>query len=270
MLADYHVHTPLCRHATGTPREYVQAALAMGLDEIGFADHNPMPEPFDDWRMQREQLPHYVEMIEEARAAFPQIPVRLGLECDFLPGREGWIEALASAHPWDFLIGSVHYITPDWAVDDPRHISRFREQPVEEIWRLYWQAFELCARSGLFDFVAHPDLVKKFGFKPPGDLRPYYEPSISALAETGTAIEINTAGLRKEVREIYPSLEFLQMAKQAGVELLINSDAHAPNEIGADFAAGVKLARQAGYEELLRFDRRKRRRVPLAAQFHGA
>lgn len=263
MLADYHVHTPLCRHAIGTPLEYIQSALEKGLEEIGFADHNPMPEPFDDWRMLREELPQYIEMVEQASAAFPQIAVRIGLECDFIPGRELWIEQLSTMHRWDYLIGSVHYIAPGWAVDDPRHISRFQGGAAEEIWRMYWEAFEECIRSRLFDFVGHPDLVKKFGFRPAGDLRAFYEPSILALSETGTAMEINTAGLRKEVREMYPALDFLKMAQEAGVELLINSDAHAPADVGADFSLAVRLAAEAGYKEVLRFEGRQRRRVPL-------
>lgn len=263
MLADYHTHTPLCHHARGTPSEYVQAALGAGLDEFGFADHNPMPEPFDDWRMALEDLPRYIEMVEEARAAFPQIPVRIGLECDFIPGKEGWIEKLAAMGDWDYLIGSVHYIAPGWAVDDPKHLSRFQDLPVAQIWQMYWEAFEQCIRSRLFDFVAHPDLVKKFGFRPEGSLQRYYERSIGALAETGTAIEINTAGLRKEVHEIYPALEFLEMAHSAGVPLLINSDAHAPEEVGADFNLAADLARKAGYRETLRYERRRARRVPL-------
>lgn len=263
MFADYHTHTPLCHHACGTPVDYVRAALACGLEEIGFADHNPMPQPFDDWRMDLADLPRYLELVEEARVSFPQIPVRLGLECDFIPGQEPWIEKLAGMASWDYLIGSVHYIAPGWAVDDPKHLSRFTDRPTEEIWALYWKAFEQCVRSRLFDFVAHPDLVKKFGFRPSGDLRCFYEPAIAALAETCTPMEINTAGLRKEVREIYPALEFLTMAREAGVRILINSDAHAPEEVGADFDAAAELAKQAGYSEVLRFEKRVSRSVPL-------
>jgi histidinol-phosphatase (PHP family) len=129
---------------------------------------------------------------------------------------------------------------------------------------MYWRLFEKAIRSRLFDFMAHPDLPKKFGHRPPGDLRPYYEPSIQALVDTGTAFEINTAGLRKDVREMYPSREFLEMAASAGVPLLINSDAHAPEEVGADFAAAVALAKETGFRETLRFEGRSAKRVPLS------
>ncbi|MEI8340409.1 MAG: histidinol-phosphatase HisJ family protein [Verrucomicrobiota bacterium] len=263
MSSDYHIHTPLCRHAIGLPGEYARVAVEKGLDEIGFADHNPMPEPFDDWRMLLEDLPRYIEMVEEARGQFPELPIRLGLECDFIAGQEFWIEKLAGMADWDYLIGSVHYIAPGWDVDNPKLIGRFDEHPVAEIWALYWKAFEQCIRSGLFDFVAHPDLVKKFGHRPPGDLRSYYEPCIAAAAEKKVAMEINTAGLRKPVGELYPAPEFLRMACEAGIPLLINSDAHAPEEVGADFDKGRTLATEAGYTQTVRFHQRKRRFVPL-------
>ena len=263
MSADYHLHTPLCHHAEGSPAEYARAALERGIGEIGFSDHNPMKEQFDDWRMAIGDLPRYLEIVQEAREQYPALAIRQGLECDFIAGREAWIEELAGMAEWDYLIGSVHYIAPGWDVDNPKWIGRFKERPVEEIWGLYWKAYEQCIRSGLFDFVAHPDLVKKFGHRPAGDLRKYYEPSITAAAEKNVAIEINTAGLRKPVGEMYPTLEFLEMAHAAGVPLLINSDAHAPSEVGANFPEATALAKEAGYTQTLRFHKRKRSFAPL-------
>ncbi len=262
-FADYHTHTPLCRHAEGWPLDYVRAARERGLGEIGFSDHSPMPNEFDDWRMLLEELPQYLEAVEAARAANPGYPVRVGLEVDYIDGQEAWIEELATLAGWDYLIGSVHYIAPGWDVDNPKFISRFEDRPVEEVWGLYWGAYERAIRTGLFDFMGHPDLPKKFGHRPAGDLRRFYEPAIAALAETGTAFEINTAGLRKPVGELYPAPGFLQLAREAGVPLLINSDAHAPDEVGAGFAEAAAAAREAGYTELLRFEKRQRRSVPL-------
>jgi histidinol-phosphatase (PHP family) len=263
MSADYHLHTPLCRHAAGLPVEYARVAVEKGLDEIGFADHNPMPEQFDDWRMLIDELPRYLEMVQEARERFPTLPIRLGLECDFIAGQEAWIEKLAGMANWDFLIGSVHYIAPGWDVDNPKHIGKFDTQPVGEIWALYWKEYERCIRSGLFDFVAHPDLVKKFGHRPAGDLRKFYEPSIAAAAEKNVAVEINTAGLRKPAGELYPAFEFVRMAFEAGLPLLINSDAHAPEEVGADFDKATAMAAEAGYTQTVRLEKRRRRFIPL-------
>jgi histidinol-phosphatase (PHP family) len=263
MNPDYHMHTPLCRHATGDPVEYVEEAMRKGLPEIGFADHNPMPEHFDDWRMEMDELPRYFEMVEEARERVPGFPIRLGLECDFIPGQEEWITKLAGMAQWDYLIGSVHYIRPGWAVDNPAYVGRYHDKPPEELWEMYWRAAEKCARSRLFDFIAHPDLVKIFGARPAGELDKYYEPVIAALAECGGAFEINTAGLRKPVHEMYPALGFLKLARAAGVPLVINSDAHAPGQVGMDFEAARELARQAGYASSLRFQGRKRVEHPL-------
>jgi histidinol-phosphatase (PHP family) len=262
LLADYHTHTPLCRHAEGWPVDYARAAIKRGLGELGFADHNPMPEHFDDWRMLREELPRYFESIEEARAAFPQLPIKLGLECDFIPGHEAWIAELAGMAQWDFLIGSVHYLRQGWEVDHPKYVARHTGH-AEEIWRDYWELYGMCIRSGFFDFVAHPDLPKKFGITPAGDLRRYYEPAVEALAETGVAFEINTAGLRRDCREVYPARGFLELACAAGVPLLINSDAHTPGEVGAGFEHAIALAKDVGFTHTLRLTRRERSSVAL-------
>jgi len=264
-IADYHTHTPLCRHAEGLPVAYVERALALGLREIGFSDHSPMPEDgFDDWRMKIGEFPRYLEMVGEARDRFPQIPVKLGLEVDFLEGREGWCAELADMADFDYLIGSVHYIAPGWDMDNPKWIGRWRDAAsIEEIWTMYWRIYARCAGSGLFDILAHPDLPKKFGFRPSGDLRRFYAPSIEAAAKAGACIEINTAGLRKECREAYPAPEFLRMAREAGIPLVISSDAHAPGEVGHAFTEAVSLARAAGYTRTALFTRRARRLVEL-------
>lgn len=257
MPPDYHTHTPLCRHAEGHPKEYAAAAWGLGLPELGFSDHSPMKQNFDDWRMQWEEFPRYLEMVEEAREAFPGLPIRLGLEVDFLEGGEAWIEELAQQADFDYLIGSVHYLAPGWDVDNPRHLSRFAKDGVEEIWALYFKVYEKAVRSGLFDFMGHPDLVKKFGHRPAGDLRRFYEPVVQALADANVAYEINTAGWRKDAREQYPAREFVEMAFNAGVRLVINSDAHHPSEVGAGFQEAMTLAREAGYTQTLRFEKRK-------------
>ena len=241
--------------------EFIEAAKRAGLAEIGFADHNPMPEPFDDWRMSYDEFPRYLDFVAEARAS--GFPVRLGLECDFIPGRESWIEQIANMAEWDYLIGSVHYLAAGWDVDNPKHLFRFTEDSVESIWDRYWELFNQCIRSKLFDFVAHPDLPKKFGFRPPGDLRRYYGPAIEALRDTGLAFEINTGGLRKPVKEVYPNQLFLQLAAQAGVPLVINSDSHSPAEIGAGFEIARTQAREAGYRKVARWSGRQRLEADL-------
>ena len=263
MLTDYHTHTPLCLHAEGHPREYVRQARERGLAEIGFSDHNPMPEYFDDWRMPMADFPKYLDIVEEARAENPGFPIRLALECDYLVGHEKWLEKTQSLADWDYLIGSVHYLPGGWEVDHPKYIARHRGD-ADQIWRDYWALYERCIRSGLFDFVAHPDLPKKFGITPDGDLRRYYEPSVAALAEQGVPFEINTAGMRRDCREEYPSRTFIELANAAGVPLLINSDAHAPHDVAAGFEDAAALAQSCGYRHTLRFSKRQRSSVAIS------
>ena len=260
-LADYDMHTPLCHHAEGHRCEYVDVAAERGLAEMGFACHSPMMAEFDDWRMRLDDLPRYLEMVEEARVygASKGVVVRLGLEVDYLPGHDPWIGELMRMAPWDYLIGSVHYLTTDLIVDHPDHVKHLLERyEAEEVWECYWDLYERAIRTQLFDFMAHPDLPKKFGQVPDGDLTKYYAGSIMAMRETDTAFEINTAGLRKPIGALYPAQDFLNLACRAGVPLVISSDAHSPTEVGEDFDQAIIAARCAGYRQLAHFEKRHR------------
>ena len=264
MRTDYHTHTPLCGHATGAPRDYVLAAQKAGLAEIGFSDHNPMPTQFDDWRMAPDELPDYLRLIDAARLEFSDYPIRLGLECDFIPGYEGHIQSLAALAEWDYLIGSVHYVTPEWDIDNPKHLKRWTEQPVDDIWRAYFDAYTRMVESCLFDFLAHPDLVKKFGLRPTGDLTRFYKDMLDAASEAGAVLEVSTAGLRKDAKEIYPSREFLEAAFLRHIPIVINSDAHSPAEVAYEFDRAYKLVSDVGYKEVMRFEKRKAIPVKIA------
>lgn len=266
MPADYHTHTPLCRHADGEPEAYVDAAIAAGVTEYGVADHAPCaPEPFDDWRMLSAELPEYFAWIERARAhAGGRLAIRAGLECDWLPGCEAWIEDLTGRHAWDYLIGSVHYLG-GWDFDNPKWVpmGRWNEYDIDQVWGDYWKAYADMARSGLFDILAHADLVKKFGHVPAGDLDRFYEPAIDEIAAAGCTIEINTAGWHKPCAEQYPHSRFLELARSAGVPLVISSDAHHPREVGRDFDKAIALAKAAGYTETQLFHQRQATGVTL-------
>ena len=261
---DYHMHTPLCRHAVGHPREYAAQAVALGLSEIGFSDHSPMArDDFDDWRMRADQLDTYVDMVDETRREFPQLTIRLAMEVDYLPGQEEWIAALSRRHRWDYLIGAVHYVSDSWDIDNPYKLSQWRERDHWEVWSIYFERLIAAANSGLFDIIAHADLPKKFGFIPKRDLTPLFQPFVDAAASNGVAMEINTAGLRKECRELYPGPSLLKMAAQAGVGLTFGSDAHAPAEVGINFKEAVKAAHAAGFKDYCRFEQRQRMTTPI-------
>src|SRR5258708_4094436 len=197
--ADYHMHTPLCRHAVGEPTELAAQALALGFEEIGFSDHNPMAQDdFDDWRMRDDQLDEYVAKVEQARRDHPALTIKLALEVDFIPGYEDWIRDLAARHPWDYLIGAVHYVSEAWAIDTPVKLAEWKHRDPFEVWTAYFERLTLAAESGLFDIIAHADLCKKFCFYPKQDCEPLFRRFHEAAALRGVAMELNTAGLRKD------------------------------------------------------------------------
>jgi histidinol-phosphatase (PHP family) len=262
--ADYHMHTPLCRHASGDPGDYAARAVAVGLKEIGFSDHSPMrQDDFDDWRMRSDQLDEYVGKIRKAQTDCPGLTIRLALEVDYMPGQEDWIRELAARHPWDYFIGSVHYISGSWAVDDPRAVSEWKQRDSWEIWSTYFERMTMAAETGLFDILGHADLPKKFGCRPARDCTPLYERFLDAVRGKDCAIELNTAGLRKDCNEIYPGPHLLQLAFRKGVPITFGSDAHAPHEVGMNFSEAVRLARDAGYRDCCRFAGRKREMARL-------
>jgi histidinol-phosphatase (PHP family) len=262
--ADYHMHTPLCLHATGWPADYAAAAVKAGLAEIGFSDHSPMRQDgFDNWRMKFSQLDEYVEAVRGAQRDFPGLVIKLGLEVDYLPGQEEWVRELAGRHPWDYFIGSVHYVSGGWDIDNPAKLSRWTGLDVYEVWTDYFERLTLAASSGLFNIIGHADLPKKFGHRPDRDCTPLFDRFLNAALKGGVAIELNTAGLRKECREIYPAPPLVRAAAAKGVPLTFGSDAHLPGDVGAGFAEAMQLARDAGHTRWCRWTQRRCEPVPL-------
>ncbi len=262
--ADYHMHTPLCRHAVGEPTALAAHAVKLGLPEIGFSDHNPMPQDdFDDWRMKAVELDEYIAKVEQARRDHPGLVIKLALEVDYIPGYEDWIRKLASRHPWDYLICAVHYVSESWALDNPHKISEWKKRDPMEVWTAYFERLTMAAESGLFEIIAHADLCKKFCFYPKQDCIPLFARFLQAAKSRSVAMELNTAGLRKDCNEIYPSPRIVKLAAEIGVPITFASDAHAPEEVGMNFNEAVQLARNAGYTRCCRFTQRRREEVKL-------
>jgi histidinol-phosphatase (PHP family) len=261
---DYHMHTPLCRHASGEPTELAAQAVKLGLTEIGFSEHNPMPrDDWDDWHMLQANLDEYVENVRKARRDHPELTIKLALEVDFIPGHEQWIRDLAARHPWDYFIGAVHYVSDSWDLDNPKKISEWKHRDPNEVWTAYFERLTLAAESGLFEIIAHADLCKKFCFYPNEDCTPLFSRFLKAVKKKGLAMELNTAGLRKDCKEIYPSREFLALAFQHGIPITFGSDAHAPEEVGMNFKEAIELARGVGYTSCLSFKQRRAQQVKL-------
>jgi len=256
------MHTPRCNHAVGTILEYAAAACAAGLTEIGMSDHSPMPNGFDKaWRMDESELASFIAELEDAQREFQgHLVIKAALEVDYYPGAEDYIKHLSSLYPWDYLMGSVHFIGA-WGFDNPDEVDQFEGCDLEQVYCDYFHLVEQSARSGLFDVIGHPDLIKKFGFRVQG------EPTSVALAENAmlaavksadVALEMSSAGLRKPVQEIYPHPRIVEKAAMLGIPFAYGSDAHAPTEVGHGMLACLSLLQQYGVSEVASFTQRQR------------
>ena len=260
---DYHMHTPLCGHAVGQPYEYVAQAKKVGLSEIGFSDHAPLVSHEDArYTMNFSQLPQYHAMVEAVQKKHKDFTIKLGLEADFIPGFEKETKKILDGYPYDFVIGSVHFIER-WAFDDPdpKEKVKWRDKDIDAVYRDYYTLLRGSAQSGLFDILGHVDLVKKFGHRASADLTPEVEATAKIFKQSGITVEINTSGLRKPVNEIYPSLEVLKIYSRAGVPITFSSDSHDPNDVGKDYDKARDLAMAAGYKEYRVFKQRKVERI---------
>ncbi len=276
VLTDYHLHLrpderdcTAAEYFTGANAEnYRAAADAADVAELGVSEHIHRfqqalaiwDHPF--WREQAvDDIDAYCEFVRE------RTDLRLGLEVDFIPGREDRTQNLIDRLDLDYVVGSVHFLG-DRAVDDSSYDVWEGAKSPEEVWRRYFETIAESAMSGMFDILAHPDLVKIWGERrplPAGDLRRYYEPAIEAIAESGIAVEVSTAGLRKPVGEIYPAPAFLLGCLEAGAPIALSSDAHVPEHVGFGYDQALALLDSLGVTELAVFDRRVRRLEPIGA-----
>jgi histidinol-phosphatase (PHP family) len=266
VIVDYHMHLRNGReeiaHDTWSVEPFVEAARRAGVDEIGFTEHvyyfrqtrSLWTVPYQTERCVYD-LEKYVEAVVQARGR--GLPVKLGLEVDYVPGREDETRELLEPYPWDYLLGSVHFVDGLGVDGEPRLVDAVG---VEEAWRRYFDALGAAARSRLFDSLSHPDLVKIFG---ESDDAFEYGAVVEAIAESGVAVEVSTAGLRKPVGELYPHPEFLAACRERGVPVTLGSDAHSPDVVGRDFDRAGELLRSAGYETVTVFERRRARQEPV-------
>jgi histidinol-phosphatase (PHP family) len=279
MLTDYHLHlrpdeaeaTAAGAYTPANAERYRVAASEQGIAELGVSEHvYRFRQALELWRhpfWERyavDDLDEYCSFVRE------QTDLRLGIEADFVAGGEDRTAALLESRDFDYVVGSVHFIRDgavdmdDFGVWDPKR----PDLSPDRVWTRYFETVAESARSGLFDIIAHPDLVKVWGPAhpervPERDLRFYYEPAVEAFAEAGVAVEVSTAGLRKPVGEIYPARAFLEMCVEAGLPVALSSDAHRPADVGAGYEQALELLDELGVRELSVFERRRRRPEPI-------
>ena len=277
MLTDYHVHlrpdedgTPPARYFTAANAErYREVAAERGITELGVSEHvHRFTAALDVWQhpfwqhWARDDLDAYASFVRE------ETDLRLGIEADFVAGAEDRLANFLDEREWDYVVGSVHFVG-DAGVDleGPKweHVWG-RGERADRIWQRYFETLAAAAASGLYDIMAHPDLVKVWGSArplPERDPRHYYEPAVAAMLDAGVAIELSTAGLRKPAGELYPAPALLEMAVDAGLPIALSSDAHEPGQLGYRYDDALAALADAGVKELCVFERRARRMEPI-------
>ncbi len=254
---DIHNHTTRCNHAEGTVDEYIQKAIELGIDIYGFSEHAPMD--FDEkYRLPFCDMDAYVSDILTAKERYKNdINILLGYEVDYLPGHMD--ERVLNADV-DYLIGSVHFIDK-WSFDNPEFIAGWKNKDIDEIWKAYFEATEAMAMSGKFDIVGHLDLIKVFKFMPKQDTRILAKNALQAIKRSNMVLEVNTAGLRKPVGELYPSRALLEEAYTLDIPITFSSDAHAVDQIGLGYDLATTLAKDIGYTKAVTFQGRDKQLV---------
>jgi histidinol-phosphatase (PHP family) len=275
VLTDYHLHlrpddtdASATQYFTGANADrYRAVAEERGVAELGCSEHiYRFVQALEVWQhplwreSARDDLDEYAGFVRD------ETDLKLGIEADFVAGREDRMATLLDGRDWDYVVGAVHFVGEHAVDHDGYEVWDHRSQRPDELWRRYFRTLGEAARSGLFDILAHPDLIKIWGPRrpvPEGDLRRFYDLAMEGIAESQIAVEVSTAGLRKPVGELYPAPAFLEMCLDAGCPVALSSDAHVPSDVGRDYEAAVELLERMGVGELAVFDRRVRRLEPI-------
>jgi histidinol-phosphatase (PHP family) len=257
MIMDYHVHTKASPDATGEFSEFIREAEKKGIDEIGFSEHAILHYERDYPYRSPDSMNKYVqEFLEVKRKS--EIPVRLGAEVDFFPADVEEIRDFLEEYPFDYVIGSVHYLG-SWNVDASRQAQEYSKRDILQVYEEYFATVRKLCRSKLFDVLGHADLIKIFGFKPNCNFDGILEDTARALAASDMCVEVNTSGLMRPCKEMYPSEQFLALLRKSRVPVTFGSDAHRPNDVGRRFDEAINLVKELGFKQACTFEARKRR-----------
>ncbi len=257
-MIDLHNHTPLCNHAVGTPEEFIQKAIQKGIKIYGFADHAPMEFDYE-YRMSFEDMSKYENEIKKLKEKYKdKIEILLGYEVDFTP----FVDKRVLQREVDYLIGSVHFLD-NWGFDNPEFIKEWERRDVDDVYKEYFNKIEEMANSRLFNIVGHIDLVKVFGHTPTKNIKDLAKNAIKAIKKANMVVEINTSGLRKPVKETYPSNELLEMILNEDIDITLSSDAHAPEQVGYKLKETIEKLKKLGVNEAVYFKNKEKFKIKL-------
>jgi histidinol-phosphatase (PHP family) len=250
MPFDFHSHHSRCGHAIGEMSDYIEAAIAQGMATFGVSDHGPaywLPGDHAQpgTQMANSEVGNYVAEAHELKARFAgRITVLVGIEADYIEGRDDALRTILDAHPFDYALGSVHYALGGSIFNR----TRWRYEDVTAIYRDYYRQVRLAAATGLFDILSHLTAVEAYAPPLSDELAAeLYPPVADAVAKSGCAVEVNTSGYRKMGGdEPFPNRRMLRLLIERGVPLTFGSDCHHPTEVGFGAARVSALLTELG------------------------
>lgn len=257
MRIDLHNHTTRCNHAEGSMESYIERAIELGINIYGFSEHAPMD--FDSYyRLKFDEMQNYEKDVLNLKEKYKnEIEILLGYEVDYL---KGYMDERVLNSNVDYLIGSVHFLDK-WGFDNPEFIGAWKSRNIDDIWQEYFDSIEAMAKTGYFDIVGHFDLIKVFKFMPKKDIRSMATDALKAIKQSNMVLELNGAGLRKPIKEIYPSQMLLEVAYELNIPITFSSDAHAVEQVGFGYHEVVTLAQKVGYKKVVTFRQKEQNMV---------
>lgn len=256
---DYHIHSTFS-DGNSAPEDYVAPAIEEGLQEIGFAEHLTLFRDSLDWSMSASDAKPYFDYIMTLIKKTKGIKVRMGLEVDFFPGKEDEIYSFLQSTDIDYAIGSVHYLGDSTVDLGPEF---YDGKNIDNLYKLYFEHVAAAAASGLFDIIAHCDLIRIYRFKPTFDPEYLYRELARSFKIHDVVFEVNTNGRNRPIGDFYPDRKFLGIFREENVPVCVNSDAHMPSRVGQYFDEAYELLRSVGYKEMAIFLNRERFMIPF-------
>jgi histidinol-phosphatase (PHP family) len=269
MLTDLHNHLETGTLTLDYLTKFTDQAKLKGIEHFGISEHayhfyQTADILQNDWVNPRRyyDMRDYQNLFHEAWDA--HIDVKMSIEMDYTPAKHEEMKRFILAYPFDYVIGSIHWID-DFGIDLKEYIHEWERRDLHDVYKRYFDQVVTLAESNLFDIIGHIDLVKIFKYIPKDEefLLQQYERATNALKESKTCVEISTAGLRKPIGQLYPDKRLLEMCFKKNIPIVLSSDAHFPEHVGADFDQAISLAKSVGYESLMTFTRGERKEIPL-------
>ena len=257
MRVDLHNHTIRCNHATGSMEDYIKKAIEIGIDIYGFTDHAPMDfEP--EYRMNLSQCSEYENEVLRLKEKYKKdIEITLGYEVDFMSNPKYMEKSILNSNV-DYLIGSVHFLDT-WGFDNPEFLKEYENQNIDDIWIKYFKAIEDMAKSNYFNIVGHLDLIKVFKYLPNKDIKLLAYNALKEIKKSAMTIEINSAGLRKPIKEQYPSKSLLELIFELDIDITFSSDAHSISQIGFEYESVKNIAKKIGFTKCVSYIKKEKK-----------